>query len=72
MAISEHAISAALVKGEKKHQQPVYYISKRLVDTKTQYLEIKKLAYALVVASRKLRPYFHALAIKVLTDSPLS
>ncbi|XP_062080822.1 uncharacterized protein LOC133785619 [Humulus lupulus] len=71
LAVSEHAISAALIKGEKKHQQPVYYVSKRLVDAENRYLEIAKLAYALVVASRKLRPYFHAHAIEVLTNSPL-
>ena len=70
LAISEHAISAALVKGEKKHQHPVYYMSKQLVDVETRYPEIEKLAYALVVASRKLRPYFHAHAIEVLTNTP--
>ncbi|XP_062075487.1 uncharacterized protein LOC133779553 [Humulus lupulus] len=71
LAVSEHAVSAALVKGEKKHQRPVYYISKRLADAENRYPEIEKLAYALVVASRKLRPYFHAHAIEVLTNSPL-
>ena len=37
LVVSEHAISAALVRGEKKQQQPVYYISKRLVDAENQY-----------------------------------
>ena len=32
---------------------------------------IEKLAYCLVLASRKLRPYFQAHPIKVLTDQPL-
>ncbi|XP_062109404.1 uncharacterized protein LOC133820020 [Humulus lupulus] len=71
LAVSEHAVSATLVKGEKKHQRPVYYISKRLVDAENRYPEIEKLAYALVVASRKLRTYFHVHAIEVLTNSPL-
>ncbi|XP_062103781.1 uncharacterized protein LOC133814891 [Humulus lupulus] len=71
LAVSEHAISIALVRGEKRHHQPVYYVSKWLVDVENRYSEIEKLAYALVVASRKLRPYFHAHAIEVLTDSPL-
>ncbi|XP_062075329.1 uncharacterized protein LOC133779374 [Humulus lupulus] len=71
LTVSEHAISAALVRGEKRHQQPVYYVSKRLVVAENQYPEKEKLACALVMASRKLRPYFHVHAIEVLIDSPL-
>ena len=37
-----------------------------------QYLELEKLSQALVVTSRKLKPYFHARSIKVLTNYPLS
>ncbi|GAV74536.1 RVT_3 domain-containing protein [Cephalotus follicularis] len=32
---------------------------------------MEKLAYALIIAARKLRPYFQAHTIKVLTDKPL-
>uniref|UniRef100_A0A803P9X6 Reverse transcriptase/retrotransposon-derived protein RNase H-like domain-containing protein n=1 Tax=Cannabis sativa TaxID=3483 RepID=A0A803P9X6_CANSA len=71
LTISEHALSVDLVRGEGKKQQPMYYISKRFVDTETRYPEIKKLAYALIVASRRLKPYFHAHAIVVLTNHPL-
>ena len=46
-------------------------MSKRLLDAETRYLELEKLALALMVASRKLRPYFHAHLIKVLTNYPL-
>ena len=46
-------------------------MSKRLLDAETRYPELKKLALALVVASRKLRPYFHAHSIEVLTNYPL-
>ncbi|XP_062118663.1 uncharacterized protein LOC133832317 [Humulus lupulus] len=65
LAVSEHAITAALVKGEKKHQQPVYYINKQLIDVETRYPEMEKSVYALVVASRKLCPYFHGHVIEV-------
>ena len=44
---------------------------KRLLDAKTRYPELEKLALALIVASRKLRPYFHAHIIEVLTNYPL-
>ena len=60
LAVTEYAISGALVREEGKVQWPVYYISKRLIDAKTRYLEMEKLALTLVIASRKLRPYFHS------------
>ena len=46
-------------------------MSKKLVDAETRYSELRKLALTLVVASRKLRPYFHAHSIEVLTNNPL-
>ena len=46
-------------------------MSKRLLDAETRYPELEKLALALMVASRKLRPYFHAHSIEVLTNYPL-
>ena len=49
----------------------MYYVSKRLIDIETRYLEIKKLALALMIASRKLRLYFHSHTIRVLTNYPL-
>ncbi|XP_077232112.1 uncharacterized protein LOC143866573 [Tasmannia lanceolata] len=35
------------------------------------FMRVEKLAYVLVMAARKLRPYFQAHTIKVLTDQPL-
>ena len=46
-------------------------LSKRLLDVKTRYPELEKLALALVVAFRKIMPYFHAHSIEVLTNFPL-
>ena len=46
-------------------------MSKRLLDAETRYLELEKLAMALVVASKKLRPYFHTHSMEVLTNYPL-
>ena len=46
----------------------MYYVSKRLIDAETRYPEMEKLALALVVASRKLRPYFHSHTVRVLTN----
>ena len=71
LAVSEYIVSRALISEEEKIQWPVCYISKRLIDTKTRYPKIEKLALTLVIASRKLRPYFHSYTIHVLTNYPL-
>jgi hypothetical protein len=39
-------------------QQPIYYTSEVLHDAKTRYLEVHKLLYAVLIASRKLCHYF--------------
>ena len=71
LAVTEHAISGALIREEDKVQCPVHYISKQLVEAETRYPEIEKLALALVIATRKLRPYFHSHSVQVLTNYPL-
>ena len=70
LAVSEEAVSAILVRKEEKVQWLVYYVSKRLLDAETRYHELEKLALALIIASRKLRPYFYAHSIEVLTNYP--
>jgi hypothetical protein len=49
----------------------VYYISKVLHDAKTRYMEVHKLLYAVLIASRKLRHYLQAHKISVVTSYPL-
>jgi len=71
LAVSAHALSAALVREDSKVQRPVYYISKRLTGAELNYPKVEKLAYCLLIASKKLRPYFQAHPIRVLTDQPL-
>ena len=65
------AVSTTLVREKEKVQWFIYHISKRLLDAKTKYFELEKLVMALVVLSKKLRPYFHAHSIEVLTNYPL-
>ncbi|CAN1242469.1 hypothetical protein LINPERPRIM_LOCUS5353 [Linum perenne] len=50
IAISTKEVSVVLV----------LYTRKMLIGAKTRYLTIKKMAYAVVCAARKLRLYFHA------------
>ena len=56
---------------EPRSAEPVYYISKTLVDAETWYLPLEKLVLALVHATRKLPHYFQAHTIYVLTEYPL-
>ncbi|XP_052198359.1 uncharacterized protein LOC127805648 [Diospyros lotus] len=63
--------SSVLVRDEDKVQKSVYYVSKRLSGAEIRYTPIEKLAYALVISARKLRPYFEAHHIIVLSSQPL-
>jgi hypothetical protein len=52
-------------------QKPVYYVSEVLHEAKARCLETHKLLYAVLVASRKLRHYFQAHKVVVVTSFPL-
>ncbi|XP_038687612.1 uncharacterized protein LOC119987002 [Tripterygium wilfordii] len=71
MAVSEHAVSAVILREEKKVQYPIYYVSKTLLDAETRYSPLEKLLLALVMASRKLNHYFQAYPVEVVTEYPL-
>ncbi|KAL0313645.1 UNVERIFIED_CONTAM: Transposon Tf2-12 polyprotein [Sesamum radiatum] len=71
LAVSESAISAVLVRQEGREHQPIYYVSKVLQGAEIKYSQIEKLALALVVAARKLRPYFQSHQVVVLTNHHL-
>ena len=71
LAVSQHAVSAVLVRAEGIQHLPIFYVSKTLLGAETRYLPLEKLALALMMASRKLAHYFHAHTIVVLTAFPL-
>ena len=48
-------MSAALIREEAKKQLPVYYVSQAFQGAESNYPRIEKIAFALIVASRKLR-----------------
>ena len=72
IAASDIAVSAALFKecGDTK-LRPVFFVSKSLTDVETRYSHLKRAALALQIAAQKLRPYFQAHLVVVLTDLPL-
>jgi hypothetical protein len=57
--------------GTQTVQKPVYYVSEVLHEAKATYLETHKLLYDVLVASRKLRHYFQAHRVVVVTSFPL-
>ncbi|XP_075636948.1 uncharacterized protein LOC142609239 [Castanea sativa] len=71
LAVSLAAISAALIREEDKVQRLVYFISRALRGVEERYPQMEKLAFALVTAAWKLKPYFQVHTINVLTDKPL-
>ncbi|KAK3035690.1 hypothetical protein RJ639_032562 [Escallonia herrerae] len=71
LAVAESAVSAVLVQEEAARQLPIYYVSKVLQGAEQRYLDTEKLAFALLMAARKLWPYFQSYTIVVLTDKPL-
>ncbi|KAK3014889.1 hypothetical protein RJ639_008461 [Escallonia herrerae] len=70
-AIADSAVSAVLVREQDGKQLPIYYVSKVLQGAELRYPDTEKLAFAFLVAARKLRPYFQSHSITVLTDKPL-
>ncbi|XP_075499245.1 uncharacterized protein LOC142537629 [Primulina tabacum] len=71
LSATEEAVSLVLVKPEGSIQQPVYYVSHALKGTEIRYSGLEKLALALVMTARRLRPYFQSHPIVVLTNIPL-
>ncbi|KAK3020950.1 hypothetical protein RJ639_046314 [Escallonia herrerae] len=71
LSVTEVAVSAVLVSEDDGLQKPIYYVSKVLQDVETRYLKIDKVALALIISARRLRPYFQSHTIVILTDQPL-
>jgi hypothetical protein len=77
VAATTQVVSAVIVveHTEEGHalpvQRPVYYISVVLSETKARYPQIQKLLYVVVLARRKLRHYFEAHPVMVVSSFPL-
>ncbi|KAK8954417.1 hypothetical protein KSP39_PZI002217 [Platanthera zijinensis] len=71
LGVGTEAVSSVLVREEGMKQLSIYYVSRILKKAELRYPILEKLAYALIISARKLRPYFQAHSIRVVTDHPL-
>ena len=65
------AQSSEVVQKKKMMQHPVYFVSSLLQGARSRYSGVQKLIFGLLMATRKLRHYFQAHEITVVTRLPL-
>ena len=69
LAVSEWAISAVLFRCPSPNEhKPIYYVSRALTNVETRYSKVELTTLALRSATQKVRPYFQAYPVVVLTD----
>ncbi|XP_045797595.1 uncharacterized protein LOC123891742 [Trifolium pratense] len=71
LAVSDRALSSALVQEVEGEEKPIYFVSRTLRGAETRYQKIERLSLAVVVTARKLRQYFQSHKIVVRTDYPI-
>ncbi|GJW45872.1 reverse transcriptase domain-containing protein [Tanacetum coccineum] len=71
LSASPGAISAVLMTERGAVQTPVYFVSRALQGPELNYTPMEKLVLSLVFAAKRLRRYFQAHPIAVITDQPI-
>ncbi|XP_019442352.1 PREDICTED: uncharacterized protein LOC109347077 [Lupinus angustifolius] len=71
LAVSDGAVAAVLIRETTEGQNPVYFTSKALQGPELRYQKLEKVAYALLVATRRLRQYFQSHTTIVRTNQPI-
>ncbi|CAL9029545.1 unnamed protein product, partial [Prunus brigantina] len=71
LSVSASALSSVLIRQPNGIELPIFYMSHALQDAEQRYPQLEQLAYALVISARRLRPYFQAHSISVVTNQPL-
>nr|GEW67532.1 reverse transcriptase domain-containing protein [Tanacetum cinerariifolium] len=71
LAAAKEAVSAVLMTKKDGKQMLIYFISRALQGPKINYTPMEKFILALVSASKRLKRYFQAHTIVVITDQPI-
>ncbi|GJU45624.1 reverse transcriptase domain-containing protein, partial [Tanacetum coccineum] len=71
LSASHGAVGAVLMTERDTVQTPVYFISRALQGPELNYTPMEKLVLALAFAAKRLRRYFQAHPIAVITDQPI-
>ncbi|KAK2371898.1 hypothetical protein QL285_073098 [Trifolium repens] len=71
LAVSDNALSSALVQEVEGEERPVYFVSRTLRGAELRYQKLEKLSLAVVVTARRLRQYFQSHKVIVKTDYPI-
>ncbi|GJZ27915.1 reverse transcriptase domain-containing protein [Tanacetum coccineum] len=71
LAAAKETVSAVLMTEREAKQMPIYFVSRVLRDPEINYTSMEKLVLALVHASKRLKRYFQAHPIIVITDQPI-
>nr|GEX89159.1 reverse transcriptase domain-containing protein [Tanacetum cinerariifolium] len=71
-AAAKEAIGVVLMTERDGKQVPIYFVSRALQGPEINYTPMEKLILALVSASKRLKRYFQAHTIVVITDQPIN
>ncbi|GKC97208.1 reverse transcriptase domain-containing protein [Tanacetum coccineum] len=71
LAAAKETVSAVLMTEREAKQMPIYFVTRALRGPKLDYTSMEKLVLALVHASKRLKRYFQAHPIIVITDQPI-
>ncbi|GJZ62982.1 reverse transcriptase domain-containing protein [Tanacetum coccineum] len=71
LAAAKETVSAVLMTEREAKQMPIYFVSRALRGPEINYTSMEKLVLALVHASKRLKRYFQAHPIIVITDQPI-
>ncbi|GJT03364.1 reverse transcriptase domain-containing protein [Tanacetum coccineum] len=71
LSASQGAVGAVLMTERDSIQTPVYFVSRALQGPELNYTPMEKLVLALVFVAKRLRRYFQAHPIVVISDQPI-
>ena|ERR1044072_288054 len=69
--VTNNTVSSVLIQEDGKAEKPIYYVSRVQHGAEARYQRLEKLALALLISERNLRPYFQSHTIVVNTDQPI-